>query len=511
MIPYRKTIAITSAAVVASLMWGFCAILFPRHPALAQVQPGASVIRIASPVLVTTPRLAADQFENTICASSSNPRQLLIGVMQAVNENVTVTTADTPADSDVDYYTSSDEGASWRLALQVRHNLTNDPTCAFGPDGTMYAMAEWPLVAHDASPNRPFPRYIVGSALALFESIDTGKHWIQIDQTIAENNRMSWGFDRPWIAVDQSSARWRGTVYWAVRYTVFIISKTIFGRTWVAPPGGDGEYIGRVAAHGTVIHKSNLMRFYDSVLMTGQLGVLSDGTIVSAMMDSGNGRDVLGLPLPPAGTLWALVSTDGGRTVTRKVIGNRKMLNGDGIHHLPEAHWLPAVAVDRSSGPFRDRVYVAWTEASTGRKQIWVTHSIDVRKGKWASPRVVDDSRPFDPHRLWLGPNNMNQAIAVNDKGVVGLFWGDRRNNPHGGYQPRFMASLDGGRTWSASVPVTKKSVSSPGFTEPGDHWGMTADAAGVFHPVWLAPYQKNNQVFTTSITVEKSGPIANH
>ncbi len=48
-------------------------------------------------------------------------------------------------------------------------------------------------------------------------------------------------------------------------------------------------------------------------------------------------------------------------------------------------------------------------------------------------------------------------AIAVNKDGIIGVSWYDTRGLPtkQAGYNTRFRASNDGGRTWLSSVPVS--------------------------------------------------------
>jgi hypothetical protein len=105
-------------------------------------------------------------------------------------------------------------------------------------------------------------------------------------------------------------------------------------------------------------------------------------------------------------------------------------------------------------------------------------------------------------------------AVAVNDSGVVGVMWLDTRASAaDDAYDVYYSTSLDGGRTFLPAVRVSSETSrpAGPGNMRPGlgrlrysgdtlvmdflsgysrwrdvgDYIGLTADAKGVFHPVW--------------------------
>ncbi len=164
----------------------------------------------------------------------------------------------------------------------------------------------------------------------------------------------------------------------------------------------------------------------------------------------------------------------------------------------------PSLALDRSSGPFRGRLYAVWPDARYDqRTQILFSYSRD-RGRTWAEPSVVsDDSQSRGSNN---GANNFMPAIAVNRDGVVGLLWYDRRDNPHNiGYWPRFSASLDGGETWLRSVRVSASPHVATDDTRKngGDTAGLAADADGTFHPVWIDNRTGIPQMWTATVNVK--------
>jgi hypothetical protein len=151
---------------------------------------------------------------------------------------------------------------------------------------------------------------------------------------------------------------------------------------------------------------------------------------------------------------------------------------------------------------------------------------------------VINDDGPPVGRR---GPDHFMPTVAVNRSGVVGVTWYDRRDHfDNMGWHVRFRASLDGGATWLPSVRVSTashditdsavlytQSYATGGGTggfgrrEPpregpisvvvglqgynfnaGDYAGVAADAAGVFHALWIDNRTGLPQVWTAAITV---------
>jgi hypothetical protein len=185
-----------------------------------------------------------------------------------------------------------------------------------------------------------------------------------------------------------------------------------------------------------------------------------------------------------------------------------------------------SLAIDGSSGVFKDRIYVAWADARSGNSRIMFTYSAD--KGEtWSRSRVVDEM-PRDPTH---SPDSFMPTLTVNKDGVVGLSWNDRRENPDNiGYFARFTASLDGGESFLPSVrlaerparfrqaeegetissyvaedgsnPPTLRIVRNPEF-HGGDTAGLCADASGIFHALWIDNRDGRDQAYTSTVTVQ--------
>ncbi len=159
------------------------------------------------------------------------------------------------------------------------------------------------------------------------------------------------------------------------------------------------------------------------------------------------------------------------------------------------------MAIDRSAGPFRGRIYTVWPDARHDRRtQILISYSKD-KGSTWAAPRVVSDDSTA--HSEAGRANNFMPAVAVNRGGVVGISWYDRRDNPDNiGYWVRFSASLDGGETWlpSARVSTASHVASDDTRKNSGDTAGLAAGADGVFHPVWIDNRTGIPQMWTATV-----------
>lgn len=162
---------------------------------------------------------------------------------------------------------------------------------------------------------------------------------------------------------------------------------------------------------------------------------------------------------------------------------------------------MSGLAIDSSSGPFRGRLYTVWPDARYNH-QTQILMSLSKDKGKtWSSPKMIgNDSTDHDPNKQ---PNSYMPAIAVNRDGVIGISWYDRRDNPDNiGYYERFVASLDGGATWLPSVRVSTSPNLAATKDIRGETAGLTADAKGEFHPVWIDNRTGTPQMWTAAIKV---------
>jgi hypothetical protein len=404
-------------------------------------------------------------------------------------------------------YSSADGGATWtrgKVPKDMSIPFNGDPVVSFDGDGVAY----FSLIG--------VPENLGGGGTGfgtsvLRRSMDGGKTWSRATPVGVIR-------DREYQVSDMTGGPMQGRLYLAGS-----------GRLW-GPAGKEVRTIGLAFSDdkgASFIGMTTSMRdtgwsrgdFLDGLLVTpvGQLVLLATRGFVDA--DSAYAAEIV-----------SRVSKDGGISLGPIVLGPtyRRGWPGDNVSGI-------AVAIDRSEGPYRGRVYVAAasvdsgvprTEAS-GRRGIRVMHSDDLG-ATWSPLRRVSDSVPNAP---------MNPAIAVNRDGIVGVTWNDRRDDPKADcFRVYFTASLDGGDTFLPNVTPTRKwtcandavnwvpvassaqyprdgkwpaelsvGVIAGRFTTGGDTQGLDAGGDGVFHSAWINGEQGPMHLWHTTYRVTGS------
>ena len=378
------------------------------------------------------------------------------------------------------FYVSFDRGATWSHTLTVP--VAVDPSCAIGLGGTAFAAGIHDLPDENGTP-----------VLSVYRSEDGGRTW--------KASAIRGDFppvDRAYLTVDDSGSTFKNRVYvHAYRYSRNPPPAVLF-----FPANRQGRDFDRILFSPAATFAKPWF-----FLANGVVG--NDGTffaLVAELDDSKRNMsyrtDAASAPSTVNAALKVLVSHDGGKTLgLAGEIGNAYY-----DWRVPQLS-LPALAIDRSRGPFRGKLYAVWPDARFDRRtRILFSSSMD-RGHAWTPPAVVDDDAK---DRGANGrANNFMPVNAVNQNGIVGVSWYDRRDNPDNlGYYVRFAASVDGGRTWLPSVRVSTAAhvASDDTRKNSGDTAGLTADAAGAFHPVWIDNRTGTPQMWTATVAV--SGKI---
>jgi Neuraminidase (sialidase) len=231
--------------------------------------------------------------------------------------------------------------------------------------------------------------------------------------------------------------------------------------------------------------------------------VLADGTplFLYEHAQGGGANPATGKTFVDASALMVARSSDGGETLDPVF----KVADIQTSYNKPHTRTVTAaIAADRSTSKFTDRVYVVWGDVRTGRTEIMLSISSD-RGTTWTAPIVVSDAPATT--RASGGPDQFMPTIAVNKNGTVGVLWYDRRDSDDNlSYYARFSASTDGGVTWLPSVRVSESSHKAAGKSGTGvtggDTAGLAASADGIFHALWIDNRTGTQQVWTSGITV---------
>lgn len=390
---------------------------------------------------------------------------------------------------------SSDGGRTWSAPIVTTDHWANDPTCAWGRDGTA-------IFAHKVNDGHPTPEGAVNSDadyLGVDRSRDRGRSWLPVVRGPQVN-------DRPFIAVDPRSgalyAAYNGHVHGEVqrhdndsfRNTVALIRSDDGGATFSAP--AQRALMEQDPSSGANAGMDGVV-----VLPDGSVAILyTHMTLASAPSD---GKSPTGKPTVVRSVLKLARSIDGGRTLAPPTL----VANVTSGYNAPHTRGITGtIAVDASGGAHRGRLYVAWADFARGRGEIKVTHSDDAG-ASWSPPQAVNDDRA--PTAGGAGPDHSMATVAVNGDGVVGVLWYDRREFPDGsGYRPRFAASRDGGKSWSPSValsaePNDVRAQRVPGYlANGGDTAGLSAMADGSFFAAWIDNRTGVQQVWGAKVAV---------
>jgi hypothetical protein len=166
---------------------------------------------------------------------------------------------------------------------------------------------------------------------------------------------------------------------------------------------------------------------------------------------------------------------------------------------------LPHLALDATRSRYRDHLYLAWPDHAPSGQRVHFCSSTDMGK-TWSHPTVLSEQN--DDGEASMRYDAFLPSVAVNNAGVVGLMWYDARELPPNkhGWNIRFRASLDGGKTWLPSVRVSEENSifeESAKSRWAGDTAGLTADADGAFHAAWIDNRTGVRQIWTTAIRVD--------
>jgi hypothetical protein len=468
------------------------------------IRIGAAVVVVAAPTMtaagqivvgpnvqVSRARSGDPHYEVLAAADPRNPSRLLVGAIHMPPSGPAGTIA----------YVSNDGGETWTPTLETPprdrvSDASSDPALTYSSDGTALFLSSL-LPPNSAGPTR---------RMLLYRSSDGGQTW--------EPPVYFTYSDREYVVVDGSGGPNHGRIY-------------VSGNSRVGGTAGSLTFFYSLDG-GKTFTESRVPKVSTSA-MVGNSVVLSDGTIVG--LDVTLRPDVEQKPGDMQVWMRATRSTDGGRSfgspiavTAANVVAGRK-----GAHNNTEH--LPMMTADGSTGRFKDRLYVVWPDYRAGHTDIFICSSRDGGK-TWSSPRRVNDAP--EPRDQAEAVDHFMPNVAVNREGVLGVIWYDRRNRRDNmGWEVRFTASEDGGETFLPSVLVSEHgSVFGAGerwiahsqaaktpkndisldialdtFTFlGGDTAGLTADAAGRFHVVWVDNSTGTPQIWTAPVAVTRRG-----
>lgn len=460
----------------------------------------------ASPLAGQPPRILVEP--NVLVSQDGNIAHAEVHVAAHPTEplrlvGMATTVRDAGSRVTVELYASDDGGFTWKgtVPSHLLEKGGGDPIVGFSARGTALGVA------------------LGDRGMWVYRSDDGGFTW--------DNGVRAGNGDHERLGIDYSTGRYAGRMYLAAEAgdgrsahpdsmlrAVHLWRSEDDGRGWIGP-----VVVAREPTHGIAVNA---------------LVVLSDGTVALFLNKYPNpSRDTV----TQAWGLQLATSADGGVTFTTpRPIGEQRFGGYAAFRRKQRAgrvDWPGGfdAAVDTRGKRFRDRIYVAYGEERSPDEggRIVVRWSAD-HGATWSAPRDIvpkggASSSQFQP------------AIAVNADGTVGVMWYDTRDVTDG-WNLYFSASTDGGETWAP--PARVSSAPTMAFTAAndrpvplvvrqapsgisvamlsafsrwphgGDYMGITADAAGTFHPFWIDGRSGLFEVYTSRIrVVPAGGPLA--
>jgi len=427
-------------------------------PSPAKEPRRAPEIRAVGSRQVSTDAATTRHLESILAIDPSDSRRWLAASMTQEATSVAV-------------YRSSDAGTTWARA--VRTDGGNDfpgldPTAVFDDQGRAYLTA-------------------VGDTTVVWVSADSGLHWG------APNSVVAAPMDRPWLVFRRRpeaagqivlAGKLPITVFGQVAQdTIAVLRSSDAGRSFVGPKlylPDPGRELLNVVGDTAVLPNGELLL----ALETFSPAVIGDELLV--------------------GSTTTAISRGGGFSEPRpgpefRVYGHRR--EGKSLFGLGGAK----LAVDRTTGSRRGRLYMAWLDASSGAYRVRTASSAD--GGSHWTPAV-------DVGGGWGTSDASTVAVSVDGRGVAGVAWYDRRADPTDRcYQPYFAASTDGGATWASgpidSAPTCplRRDAGDPvaseyRFKNGGDTQGLVGLPDGGFASAWIREFQGELQLWSARIEV---------
>jgi len=436
------------------------------------------------------------QNESSVAINYNNPQNLIASAVDYRNNSSTKV------------YVSSDGGKSWvNNNLGTPHEFwrsTNDPSVAFGSDGTGY------LVYGGSGNSDAIPEELRGQNGVYFaRSTDNGQTWlahIPIIEHLGVQTLDSAFEDKYYIEVDEVESSpyynylycpWKRVTATDSATQIIIARSTDGGFNWEAPVPVSERKVG-----------SDLDTTYGQsfpLSATGPNGevylVWNDGPVHGV----GFSRSL------DAGITW----TEPKIVHNYNIFGTTKYLAGQGAYRhsvkgVVRAEAYPVIKCNNAIGTKGEgNLYLSW--AADNVPNIYFSKSTDMGD-TWTEPIIIHSDKSNDQFFHWMDVDRTNGDIAI--------MYLDSRNDPENIDVECFVAySNDMGETWVdrqvSDYSFDIRNNPFPGRSFAGDYSGCAFYDGKIF-PSWIdmrnteGPTDGDSDVFTSIVNVNAPTPIKN-
>lgn len=448
----------------------------PAAPVTPQLAYAATPATFSGPLYTVgptdDPTTTVPEAEEEIAVDPRNPNNLVAAISDfSIPELIDGTLQQ---HNTTKYAFSADNGATWQEAFVPYDTNTGLRTTS---DGYGWQANSDPVVAIDTLGHVYVVELYFDIVSASDNSPTSNGLYVNVDNSLSDGVQFTTGQtypvvpanpngatleDKPWIAVDNSSSLYNGTVY---------VSWTHFAQTAVISGSGRRKTTNYVSTVAIMLSRST------DYGVTWQTPVQINPTSQNSVQGSQ-------VAVGPDGTVYVVwnsssqqflsKSTDGGQTFSAAVAVS-PVFNPLSFTSTYRKNSFPALAVDPSSGA----LYVAYADQpSTNASRIELVASYD-QGAHFTAPVALDDDNA-------LGQRLM-PALAVDGTGTVHCSWFDTRNSPDGSaqyYDIYASYSSDQGASFAPNARVTASTINAGTTGFLGDYSGITA-AGGFAHPVW--------------------------
>ena len=485
-------VRIAVCIVLSSLF--LCSHILPMPEPAFAARVMAQVVLVRDDVRVSL-AIDPDPHDETSIAVSAIDPQVIVGASKGILGGSSGLGA-----TRVSYYYSSDGGNTWGTGLlqldtpQKVFSRASDPSVVADADGNFYLCA---LMLDNSS---------FDNGVYVFKSTDRGRTFSQpvpafLNLANPTNPKLS---DKCYITIDTSpSSPFKNTVYavWSVNDVDDMgVPRGLIQISRRRP--GDAAF----SEPKTLSHNGDMRGPSVATGPNGEVYIAWEG---------------IGSPK----VLLFNASTDGGVTFLpndvapstdyniHNYIGSLSEPRADiHISGVPRMNSFPVIAVDRSGGPNRGTVYVAWAESTNHfDSDIFVQRMTPPNGGRpEISPpvKVNNDGFGVDQFFPWLSVDSNNGSVCV-------AFY-DRRGDPSGILINTYLArSTDGGASFAENTRVStagtdprvqKDVVGSTGSAIGiGDYIGVTA-TGGKAHLLWADTRNGKQEIFYGQVEYASTG-----